>query len=225
MKLSKAKLIKLVKPKLLNLGYTEFKSTKDGAQGFFCKKLNHEFYLTLGLTIHRFYDSYFTGDFYLSTNTVFAAQWGDIPSEIYNRPSFLLTDEERTAFYDDYFNTNNAKDIWFDAMCNESMALFFRMIELVEPRFTNQPELLNKIKQSQTIKTLSLYAEKVKQEISKNKTDGEYAFLPSKEVDDIPMLWFKAAEKVLKDNKGILDTYAVIGLASDAYRQYELDKS
>jgi len=40
MKLTKAKLIKLVKPGLEKLGFTEFKDTISGAQGLFCKKIN-----------------------------------------------------------------------------------------------------------------------------------------------------------------------------------------
>jgi hypothetical protein len=77
MKLSKGKLINSVKPKLKILDFTEFKDT--GWQGIFSKKIDKGFYLTLGLTIHRYYGTAFTGDFYLSTNTCIGAQWGDIP--------------------------------------------------------------------------------------------------------------------------------------------------
>ena len=70
MKLTKAKLIKAVKPKLESLGYTFIKDSTSGAQGLFGKKIDSDMYLMLGLTIHRFYDDQFTGDFYLSTNTL-----------------------------------------------------------------------------------------------------------------------------------------------------------
>ena len=53
MKLSKAKLIKMVKARMEDLGYTEFKESTGGSQGLFVKDLGGSFYLTLGLTIHR----------------------------------------------------------------------------------------------------------------------------------------------------------------------------
>ncbi len=102
MKLSKAKLIKLVKPKLEDLGYTEFKYS--GWQGLFVKKLEDGLYLSLGLTIHRYYDTAFTGDFYLSTNTCIGAQWGDIPKECYKRPGHFLLKEERELYLDKEHN-------------------------------------------------------------------------------------------------------------------------
>jgi len=223
MKLSKAKLIKMVKPKLEDLGFTEFKDTKSGSQGLFIKRINQDLYLTFGLTIHRYYDSAFTGDFYLSKNTIIGAQWGDIPKEIYERPSFLLTNEERSLYPEDNINVKGSYDIWWDGSDEKSVLDFLRVIELTEPRFINQPELLEKIEQSEEIKILVNHAEAVKKLVVTNQTDGLYSFQPSKEVDGIPFVWFKASEKVLKESKEILNAYTVIRLAADAYRQYILE--
>lgn len=222
MKLSKAKLIKLVKPKLESLGFTEFKETTEGSQGFFVKKMDNGFYLTFGLIIHRYYDSAFTGAFYISKTTRWASVWGDIPNESYKRPSYLLTDVERSIYPDDEINVKGAYDIWWDGSDEKSVLDFIRVIKLTEPRFINQPELIGKITQSKEVKTLSLYAEKVKEIVSKNQMDGTFTYLPAKEIDDIPMVWFRASEKVLKENKGILNKNTVKLLASDAYRQYKL---
>lgn len=223
MKLSKAKLIKLVKPWLEELGYREFKETIEGSQGFFVKKLEKGLYLTLGLIIHRYYDNAFTGAFYLSKTTRWASVWGDIPNESYKRPGHLLTDEERSIYTEDEINIKGAYDIWWDGADEKSVLDFLRIIELTESRFINQPELLHKIEQSQEVQILSNYSEAVKRIAATNQINGSFSFLPSKEVDKIPVIWFKAAEKVLKENKSILNKNTVKLLAADAYRQKQLD--
>lgn len=55
-----------------------------------------------------------------------------------------------------------------------------------------------------------------------NDTSGSFSFQPAKEVDKIPLVWFKAAEKVLIERKGILNANGVRWLAADAYRQNQL---
>lgn len=225
MKLSKTKLIKLVKPSLEKLGFTEFKETTEGSQGFFAKKLKNDLYLVLGLIIHRYYDSAFTGAFYLSKTTRWASVWGDIPNESYKRPGYLLTDVERSIYPEDEINVKGAYDIWWDGNDEKSVLDFLRVIELTEPRFTNQTGLVEKINQSKEVTILSNYSEEVKSIVATNQADGTYYFLPAKEVDEIPIIWFKASEKVLKENKGILNVNTVKLLASDAYRQNQLDNA
>lgn len=223
MKLTKTKLIKLLKPNLEELGFTEFKDTIIGAQGFFAKKLKNGLYLTLGMTIHRYYDSAFTGDFYLSKTTRWASVWGDIPNESYKRPGRFLTDEERSIYPEDEINVKGAYDIWWDGSDEKSIADFIRVIKLTEPRVINQPELIEKINESHQVKILARYAEKVKELVRENQTEGDFIFLPTKEVDGISLTWFKASEKVLRENEGILNSNTVKLLAADAYRQYQLD--
>ena len=94
MKLTKVKLIQAIKPGLEKLGYLYLKDSISGAQGLFGKKLSNEMYLTLGLTIHRFYDDAFTGSFYLSKTTEWAACYGNIPKECYKRPGYFLSKED-----------------------------------------------------------------------------------------------------------------------------------
>lgn len=223
MKLSKKKLIKLVRPSLKKLGFTEFKETTEGSQGFFAKKLKNDFYLVLGLIIHRYYDSAFTGAFYLSKTTRWASVWGDIPNESYKRPGHLLTDVERSIYPEDEINVKGSYDIWWDGNNEKSVLDFLRVIELTEPRFTNQTDLIEKINQSKEVNILSNYSEKVKNIVATNQADDTYSFLPAKEVDEIPIIWFKASEKVLKESKGILNANTVKLLAADAYRQKQLE--
>ena len=225
MKLSKAKLVKLVKPHLNQLGYIDFKDSLSGYQGFFSKKIGNDFYLTLGLIIHRNFYSAFTAEFYFSKTTRIASIWGDIPKESLERPSFLLTDVERSIYPEDKINVKGGYDIWWDGNDEKSVLDFLRVIELTEPRFINQTNLIEKISQSKEVDILSNYSEQVKNVVATNQTDGIYAFLPAKEIDEIPFIWFKASEKVLKESKGILNVNTVKLLAADAYRQKQLDNA
>lgn len=225
MKLTKAKLIKLVKPGLEKLGFTEFKETTEGTQGLFIKKLENGLYLTLGLIIHRYYDDAFTGAFYLSKTTRWSSVWGDIPNDSYKRPGHLLTEEELSIYHKDETNIKGVYDIWWNGSDEKSVLDFLQTLDLTELRFINQPELLKKIEQSQEIQTLFGYSEAVKKTVSLNETSGSYSFLPTKEVDKIPLVWFKASEKILKENKGILNANTVKLLAADAYRQNQLDQT
>lgn len=222
MKLSKAKLIKLVKSELENLGFKEFKDSIGGTQGLFAKKMRNGLYLTLGLTIHRYYESAFTADFYLSKTTRIYTIWGDIPKESEERLGYLLTDIERLKYSND-INNSKVKDIWWDGSDEKSVIDFLEVIKLTEPRFVNQPELIEKINLSQDVNTLAKYSEKVKYLVASNHLEVNFNFLPTKEIDDIPIIWFKAAESVLKEMDGILNINGVKLLAADAYRQSELD--
>jgi hypothetical protein len=50
-------------------------------------------------------------------------------------------------------------------------------------------------------------------------TKGNYRFVPQKPIDDIPIEWFEAAEKVISNKNGILNANTVKLLAADAWRQ------
>jgi len=164
-------------------------------------------------------------DYYLSKTTTIGATWGDIPNESYKRPSFLLTDLERSIYPENEINVKGAYDIWWNGNDQKSVSDFLRVIELTEPRFINQTDLVEKITQSQEVKILSNYCMKVKSIVATNQADGTYFFLPEKEVDGIPIIWFKASEKVLKENNEIINAHKVRRLAADAYRQNKLDNA
>lgn len=217
MKLSKKKLIKRVEPGLKKLGYTEFNDITRTWQGLFVKKISRNLYLTLGLTIHRYYESAFNAHYYLSKTTTIGAVWGDIPKEIYKRPSFLLTDSERSLLQEE---KDNSKDIWFDGNSENSILNFLNVIELTERRFISQPELINQIEKSKDIEKLFMYSKGVREfvKINNNITNSSI-IVPFKENKDIPLIWFNASEDVLSKNKEILNKHIIDRLASDSYRQ------
>lgn len=224
MKLTKAKLTSKVKAPLEILGYTFFKESISGAQGFFSKKLENGFYLTLGLTIHRYMESDFTGDFYYSKTTRWSSVWGDIPKESYERPGFLMSTEERKV----YFDTENEKlrDYWWDGFNDSSVASFIEVIKLTESRLYKDPLLTQKIEDSLSVSQLKNYADEVKKfVISIEKLNLSYSYLPDKEIDGIPIQWFKASEYILKMHEGILNKNTVKALASDSFIQNILDNN
>lgn len=224
MKLTKAKLISLLKPDLEKLGFIQIKDTITGSQGLFVKKLHKDFYLTLGLIIHRYYDSAFTGAFYLSKTTRWSSIWGDIPKESYKRPGYLLTDSERTVYSETEINAKEIYDIWWDGKDKDSLSQFLNVIQITESRFLNQTDLFTKVELSTEVNLLSKYSHKVKELINeKSIINRAYKFLPTKEIDNIPIIWFMAAEVVLTDENGILNSNTVKLLAADAYRQYLVD--
>ncbi len=53
--------------------------------------------------------------------------------------------------------------------------------------------------------------------------NDNYEFIPVKEIDDIPMKWFMAAEKALRSSNGIVNKNAVKYLALDAFIQHSLN--
>ncbi|MGF7028210.1 MULTISPECIES: hypothetical protein [Bacteroidota] len=222
MKLTKAKLITKVKAPLATLGYLYFKDSISSAQGFFSKKLENGFYLSLGLTIDRYMESEFTGCFYYSKTTRWASVWGDIPTESYERPGFLMSTEERRI----YFDTENEQfcDYWWDGSDDSSVASFIEVIKLTESRLYEDRLLTKRIEDSLSVSQLRNYADEVKKLVSDiEKLNFTYSYLPDKEIDGIPMQWFKASEYILKEQNGILNKNTVKNLASDAFIQRTID--
>jgi hypothetical protein len=222
MKLRQKELIKLVKPDLEKLGYIPFKDHYWGT--LFSKKINTELYLTLGLTNHRFYDSLFTCDYYLSKTTTIATFNGDIPNDCYVRPGKFLTDDERIILLDPTNNQPRSWNIWMDGFEDAQIANFIKVIEITEARMINQPDLILRIEQSKDVELLSSQANAVKKKVVENQVSGNYSFVPPKAIADIPLVWFQASEQVLLDTKSQINKDLVISLASDAFRQYSLDR-
>lgn len=223
MRLTKAKLIAKVKAPLEKLGYIFFKESFSSAQGFFSKKLDNDLYLSLGLTIHSYMESEFTGSFYYSKTTRWAAVWDDIPEESYIRPGSLMSTEERKV----YFDTKNEqlRDYWWDGFDDSSVASFIEVIKLTESRLYKDLLLTKKIEDSLSVSQLKNYADEVNKLVSNiEKLNSTYSYLPGKEVNGLPMQWFKASEYVLKKQNGILNKNTVKNLASDAFIQSTIDK-
>ncbi|SCW65912.1 hypothetical protein [Mucilaginibacter sp. NFR10] len=217
--MTKDKLIRLTKEQLRTLGYKFIKDSLTGAQGLFLKQVNDKYFVMLGLTISKNYPEMFTASFYLSKITIWGALWGDIPCESYERISKFLNIEERRRLLDDRFCLPGIVDGWWKADEN-GIVDFLNTLKITEIRFLSQENLFEKIESSRDIQELFNLSKKVINRIKVND-DGYYTlrFCPSKPIDDIPADWFKAAEKVIIDEKSILNANTVKRLAADAFRQ------
>ncbi len=220
MKLTKKKLEKVLTPSLEKLGYTRFKDTTSGFQGLFVKKVSSDLFLTLGLTIHRYYDDSFTGNFYLSKTTCIGSVWGDIPEKSYVRIGYLLTDEELKNYREEGAIW---RDVWWEGLVPASVDDFVFRVQQCEPRFCNDTKLREQIEKSLEVKKLYEYSVKVMGIVDNLPMRDNYDFIPQREIDDIPMKWFKAAEDVLCLSHGIVNKNTVKHLASDAFIQHCLN--
>ncbi|OKS87276.1 hypothetical protein [Mucilaginibacter polytrichastri] len=218
MKLTKNQLIKATKAEIEILNYREVKDTITGAQGLYIKSIDKNLYLTLGLTISKYYESKFTRAFYLSKLTSWSMFGGDIPKESYQRVGRFLTIEERSRLLESEYSKNGVIDAWWDISIEQSINNFIEAIRITEGRFLNQPHLIDNILRSNDVSRLETRVQLVIKRVN-SIDDVIYKYIPTKPVDDIPMEWFKAAELVLIEEHAILNANAVKSLGADAYRQ------
>ena len=219
MKLTSAKLISKLKRRLQSMGFTYFKEA--GVTGTFKMKVNSNLYLTLSLTIDRWYDSMFTGEYSLSLTTRWGYTIGDIPRDSYKRISYVLSDEERTRYSKE--ENPNVKDLWWDGMDESDVNSFLEIVELTYKRFSSDSDLVKRIRQSNDAKMLAKLSQETIDCVNKGNFAQNLECQPDKEIDSIPFEWFKAAETVLKQNGSTLHEANVVQLASDAYRRSVLD--
>ncbi|RDB03515.1 hypothetical protein [Runella aurantiaca] len=219
MPLSKSTLMKIVRGNLLKMNYVEFKDSIMGSSGLFIKKINTGYFLTLGMIVSRYYEEKFTCAYYLSKSTRWSAIWGDIPPKSYERPSYLLTNEELQIYPKDIAGNKLKKDIWWNPNNNDEMESFYKILKLTEERFINQPELIAQIEDSKEITEFLLLSNKVIEKIKSDKIDHDFKFLPIKSLDDIPIVWFKAAEIVLSESNLSINKHMVKTLAADSFRK------
>jgi hypothetical protein len=220
MKLTKAKLLKEVHDGLIKMGYKEIKDTITGAEGLFIKPLPSGFFLSLGFTISRSYESLFTADFYLSKTTIWGATWGDIPCNSYERIGTFLTKDERMLYLDAEYCGDGVVDAWWRGDREDDFCKFLEIVRITEGRFLEQDDLFVKVERSADVKELVDHVSGVFEIVEKGINDKfEYQFKPNKPMDDIPAEWFKAAEITLKNKGGILNKNTVKRLAADAWRQ------
>ena len=232
MKLNKNKLLKFIRNAMSNLGYIEFDDSMISDANLFVKPKG-DLFLTIGFTIHRYYDDAFTCNYYLSRTTNWAECWGDIPHRMtYVRPGELMSQEERLNITVDENCKNNPliTDIWWNAFDhegnydNESLESFIAAIRLTENRVAMQPEVIEKIYASTLLETIYNDVNTTIELAMSEDYGDNFVFLPKREVKGVPMKWFKAAEVVLKSRLAPknITAYAVKFLAADACRVYSM---
>jgi len=222
MKLTKSKLIYLVKDELEKLGYKYITDSLTGAQGLFAKNVRGVYYITLGLEISRYYDSMFSASYYLSKTTRWSSVWGDIPRDSFERVGVLLHRNERNKLLSDEYNKEGVVDAWWNVEEPTSIPNFIEAIKISEARLQNNKMLIKSIDESTEIAELFELAQKTKDAVKNKEFCSKLDYQPNKIIDEIPFIWFEAAETVLRNNRGILNKNTVKLLAADAWRQVTL---
>ena len=218
MKLNKRRLLLFIQKSMSDLGYVEFPDTISDAD-LFVKPIG-ELYLTVGFTIHRFYDDQFTCTYYLSRTTNWAECWGDIPHRLtYIRPGELMSLEERLEITVDSRCKKNPQitDMWwnvFDGEGNydqESLASFVEAI-------------IEKIYASTLLKTIYEDVNGTIEYAISEEFQENLLFQPKREVKAIPIKWFKAAETYFRSgiSSTLASAFVVKHRAYDAYRVYHM---
>lgn len=222
MKLNKKKLIEKTNKRLKELGYYLLTDSITGADGLFIKVLRDGFFLSLGFTISKFYESRFTASYYLSKSTRWSSIWGDIPKESYVRIGKFLVGNERNVYLNDEYNKHGITDAWWDGT-EDGISNFLETIAKTEERFLSQSDLFDKIEKSTEVKVFVKQASMVFSLLTDKKQDlFSYHYLPEKITDGIPIEVYKASERVLVMEKSDINNNIVTALAGDVWRQMQL---
>lgn len=219
MKVTRKQLFKKVIPFFEEMGYTYFKDTISPACGLFVKKVDEKIYVCIGIDTSDLYENAFDCNYYMGQSLTYALMYEGIRNA-YLRSWQLFSEEELNkyrsigAFSEDY---------WWHSDDVNSIESFKDAVRLTEPRFINNIELRERVSANEEAKHQYDLTTKVRMLVQNGVPDINTQFVPEKEKDGIPLVWFIAAEFVQKDEK-YFNKYTVFRLAADAYRQYVLDE-
>ena len=249
MKLTKQKLIKAVRTHLEEIGFTFFKTYEEDI--VFAKRIRKGLYLTLFLTIHRFYNDQFTGDFTIAPTMHYLSTGGLYPKKMRERVGMLLTKQERMKYADEIetechdenrsidpaitkmmqelglsTTSGEFKDCWWKGLENESVLKFLCAINLTEPRFVNNSSIVDELQNNIYIQQDIADQEKVIAYLEKVRQYNDYHYIPTRCLC-APIEWYQAVELLLiEKNKNPKNCKnSVRYYAENAYRVYTLETS
>lgn len=201
------------------MGYTYFKDTISPAFGLFAKKIDDKIYICVGIDTSNLYENAFDCNYYMGQSLTYALLYEGI-RDAYMRSSSLFSEEELNKYrangaFSEYF--------WWHSDDTISIESFKEAVRQTEPRFINNLELRGRVATNEEAKHQQDLTQKVKMLVRSGMPDFETQFVPEKEKDSIPLIWFAAAEYVQKNEK-YFNKNTVFRLAACAYRQYVLDE-
>ena len=201
------------------MGYTYFKDTISPASGLFAKKIDEKIYVCIGIDTSNLYENAFDCNYYMGLSLTYALLYEGI-RDAYLRSWQLFSEEELNKYrsigaFSEYF--------WWHSDDDNSIESFKDAVRLTEPRFINNLCLRERIAANEEAKHQHDLTTKVRMLVQCGVSDFETQFVPEKEKDDIPLIWFIAAEYVQKDEE-YFNKNLIFSLAADAYRQYVLDE-
>lgn len=200
------------------MGYTYFKDTISPASGLFAKKIDEKIYVCIGIDKSNLYENAFDCNYYMGQSLTYALIYEGI-RDAYLRSWQLFSEEELNKYrsigaFSEYF--------WWHSDDDNSIESFKDAVRLTEPRFINNLCLRERVAANEEAKHQHDLTTKVRMLVQCGVSDFETQFVPEKEKDGIPLVWFTAAEFAQKDER-YFNKHAVFRLAADAYRQYILD--
>jgi len=226
MRITKSKIIRLTKKKLAELGFQEFKDTQCGTSGLFIKLAKDAYFLSLGIILSNYYEERFTGSFYLSKTARWGSVWGDIPQRSYQRIGQFLTQEEKSLLLHEEHRQYGVVDAWWNGNNDQEIDKFLKAVEITQDRFLSQNDLIHEIDRSVEVQKLEKLSSSVMSMFTKSENiqfgQTDFKCIPKKSVDNVPLDWFKVAEIVLIEQKGVLNVNTVKQLAVDAWRQFSI---
>ena len=201
------------------MGYTYFKDTISAASGLFAKKIDDKIYLSIGIRTSNLFENSFTCDYYMGQSLDYAFLYDGI-RDAFITPVQLLSQEELNKYHS---NGVLSELYWWYSDDDNSIESFKKSVRITEPQFINNYELRERVVSNVEAKHDHELTTNIRNLVKNGVPDFETKFVPEKEKDGIPLIWFIAAEYVAKNEK-YFGKNAVLRLAADAYRQYVLDE-
>jgi hypothetical protein len=219
MKVTRKQLFKELVPFFEGMGYTYFKDTISPACGLFAKKIDDNIYVCIGIDTSNLFENAFDCNYYMGQSLTYALLYEGI-RDAYMRSWQLLSEEELKKYRS---MGAFSEDFWWHSDDVNSIETFKDAVRLSEPRFINNFDLRKRVVANEEAKHQQDLSTKVRMLIKNGVPDIKTLFIPEKEKDGIPLIWFAAAEYVQKDEK-YFNKNTVFRLTADAYRQHILDE-
>ena len=219
MKVTRKQLFKKLVPFFEGMGYTYFKDTISPACGLFAKKIDDNIYVCIGIDTSNLFENAFDCNYYMGQSLTYALLYEGI-RDAYLRSWQLFSEGELNKYRS---IGAFSEDFWWLSDDVNSIKSFKDAVQLTEPRFINNLGLRERIATNEEAKHQHDLTTKVRTLVQSGVPDFETKFVPEKEKDGIPLIWFTAAEYVQKD-EGYFNKNTVFRLTADAYRQYVLDE-
>ena len=201
------------------MGYKYFKDTISPANGLFAKRIDEKIYVCIGIDTSNLYENAFDCNYYMGQSLTYALLYEGI-RDAYLRSWRLFSEGELNKYRS---IGAFSEDLWWHSDDVNSIETFKDAVRLTEPRFINNSDLRKRVVANEEAKHQQDLTTKVRMLVKNGVPDIKTQFIPEKEKDGIPLIWFAAAEYVQKDEK-YFNKHTVFRLTADAYRLCILDE-
>ena len=223
---TKKELVKRVALGLKAMGYYEIEGALTGSAALFYKQFSG-LILTLGLELSTRYKEKFTASFYLSPSFHWSYLPKGFPKAAYQRIGRFLTIEERLRLLDRSFSEPGVLDAWWGGFQEDVVRHFLEAVQLSEPRFLEQPGLINEILScEEIIKHMDMISQTISTANNLKEKPSGLSAQPRRLAAKTPAQYFWAAEIVLSTSEPDLVSSSYVQLlAVDAWRCKTLKKN